>query len=266
FLDLSDHPTNLVDISRYRLRVIEPLIAQRPKEILREVVRARVSEILEENDLKGDSQAGVLKKSISVPSVYRWIKRYEQSGNDLRALIPDTAMRGGKGKSRLAPEVEMIVGSVFDDLLYRREKVTGVDLLHEIAVRIKEENELRSDTDQLSVPSLSTIYKRMKDLDDEKVFRAKHGSRSSKRKFSQYDRMDFPKQPLEEVQMDFTRGDLIVVDEEDNLPLGRPTVGLVLDLATRYPLGFYLGFEPESYLAVMEALYHSILPKTRTQE
>lgn len=34
-----------------------------------------------------------------------------------------------------------------------------------------------------------------------------------------------------------------------------------LDTATRYPLGYYLGFEPPSYLTVMECLHHAILPK-----
>jgi putative transposase len=55
--------------------------------------------------------------------------------------------------------------------------------------------------------------------------------------------------------------DLIVVDAADLLPLGRPTLTYCLDTATRYPLGFYLGFEPPSYLTVMACLYHAILVK-----
>ena len=67
--------------------------------------------------------------------------------------------------------------------------------------------------------------------------------------------------PLERVEIDHTRSDLIVIDDRDNLPLGRLTLTYCLDLAMRYPLGYYLGFEPPSYLTVMECLYHAILPK-----
>ena len=52
-----------------------------------------------------------------------------------------------------------------------------------------------------------------------------------------------------------------MIDDRDNLPLGRLTLTHCLDTATRYPLGYYLGFEPPSYLTVMECLHHAIRPK-----
>ena len=63
------------------------------------------------------------------------------------------------------------------------------------------------------------------------------------------------------MEIDHTRSDLVVIDDRDNLPLGRLTLTYCLDTATRYPLGYYLGFEPPSYLTVMECLHHAILPK-----
>jgi putative transposase len=66
---------------------------------------------------------------------------------------------------------------------------------------------------------------------------------------------------LERVEIDHTLTDVVIVDDEDNLPLGRLTYTSCLDTATRYPLGHYIGFEPPSYLTVMECLYHAILPK-----
>ncbi|HSH79398.1 MAG TPA: Mu transposase C-terminal domain-containing protein, partial [Herpetosiphonaceae bacterium] len=79
--------------------------------------------------------------------------------------------------------------------------------------------------------------------------------------FTQSGQRPHPTLPLERVELDHTRVDLIVIDDQDNLPLGRPTLTYCLDLATRYPLGYYLGFEPPSYLAVMECLAHAIRPK-----
>jgi hypothetical protein len=51
--------------------------------------------------------------------------------------------------------------------------------------------------------------------------------------------------------MDHTPSDIIVVDNNSMLPLGRPTVTSALDEHTRSPMGFYTGFEPPSCLSVM---------------
>ena len=67
---------------------------------------------------------------------------------------------------------------------------------------------------------------------------------------------------LQRVSMDHTPADMIVVDDDSMLPLGRPTITTALDEHTRCPTGFYGGFEPPSCLAVMRCLKHAILPKT----
>ena len=58
----------------------------------------------------------------------------------------------------------------------------------------------------------------------------------------------------------------MVIDDRDDLPLGRLTLTYCLDTATRYPLGYYLGFEPPSYLTVMECLHHAIRPKEEVRK
>ncbi len=71
--------------------------------------------------------------------------------------------------------------------------------------------------------------------------------------------------PLERVELDHTVLDLLVVDEEDRLPIGRPTVTLALDVYSGLPAGVYVGFEPAGYTAAMRGLLHSILPKEDTR-
>jgi putative transposase len=66
--------------------------------------------------------------------------------------------------------------------------------------------------------------------------------------------------------MDSTRTDIVVIDDEDLLPFGKLTLTWSLDAATRYPLGLYLGFEPESYLSVKHCLYHTICNKADVRE
>jgi len=264
--DLSDFPQQLVDIAYYRLWVIKPLLELYPGNLTRQIVQSRIEDIHEQEKSDEDNSIKSLLHSISQSSTYRWLRAYWISGKDIRALIPDTGNRGGKGNSRLSGQQDRIIDQAIEKLYYRREKITIDDLLHEIARRIADENTLLSDNDQLSVPSRSSIVRRVEALNMERVFRARRGKRATDKEFSQSNRMDYPKLPLEEIQIDATKVDLIVVDENDSLPLGRPTLMFAMDLSTRYPLGYYLGFEPEGYLPVLETLYQSILPKSALTE
>ena len=112
--------------------------------------KPRVNEIQATALEKGGNRG--LQESVSTASVYRWLQDYEQSGGDLRALVPKTIQRGGKNESRLQPEVEAIIQSAIQDKYYVREATTIDDVLHEIAVRIDEENRSRTTRDASETP------------------------------------------------------------------------------------------------------------------
>jgi putative transposase len=67
--------------------------------------------------------------------------------------------------------------------------------------------------------------------------------------------------PLEKVFVDNNRLDLFIQEKEDGLIIGRPWLTLLIDEATRYPLGYHIGFEPPSSSSVINALEHAIYPK-----
>lgn len=66
--------------------------------------------------------------------------------------------------------------------------------------------------------------------------------------------------------MDHTKTDLMAVDLEMRLPIGRATLTDALDLYSHMVLGSYLSFEPASYLSVMQCLLNAIKPKTYVKE
>lgn len=256
-MDLAAYPESAVEIARWRLKVIEPLLEIPFNELTLGMVDERVDAV--KNSLTEEPKK--LANAVSRASAYRWLKTYRSSSNDLRALIPELSKRGGTGKTRLKAEVNALVQSILQDNCLRPEKISIDDLLCLIAAQIAEENQLRPDSEKLSMPSRATIVRRIDGLDIKEHFAAKHGRRAARREFSQADQMNYPSSPYERVEIDHTSCDILVIDERDNLPLGRPTLTYCLDLATRYPLGYYLGFEPPSYFTVMECLYHAICPK-----
>lgn len=249
YMDLADCPEALRAVAEYRLAIIQPFLELPPHQ-RKKAIAARVEELRQQAQPQRS-----LKTVISVVSVYRWLSDYTQSGGDIRVLIPNIHKRGGIQGSRLKADAEAIVQATLDAIPAGVER-WSTDYLHrEVAVRIKEENQHRLAEEKLSVPSRATLARRITAWQEKK-----EGSRRRLQP-QQYGEMEYPSTPLARVEIDHTRSDLIVIDETDLLPLGRLTLTYCLDTMTRYPLGYYLGFEPPSYLAVMECLYHTICPK-----
>jgi len=262
-LTLADYPEDLGIIAQWRLTVIRPLLRLAPDERTLQVVEARVHAVREALE---PTYARSLHTRVSVASIYRWMSAYRRSGADLRSLIPNTRARGGKATSRLDPAISAAIDAVIHDKYLVREAVTIDDVVREVAVRVEDLNTTRPPSEPFAAPSRTTIVRRIASLDLADRFATKHGKRAARRQLAQYGETAYPDLPLARVEIDHTRADLIVIDDQDDLPLGRLTVTYCLDLATRYPLGYYLGFEPPSYLTVMECLYHAIRPKANVRE
>jgi putative transposase len=254
YLSLSDYPAELVSIARYRLEAIRPLLEMGRR--TRADILDRVQKI---KTAQQDERS--LQNSVSAASIYRWISDYENSSNDLRALIPSVHERGGKHTTRLREETDTLVEMVIQDKYKAHEKVTIDDIRYELAVRIAEENRVRPSQDQLNMPSRATLARRIAASSACQDYKNQRKQSSIRQTEIQCGQTPYPGLPLERVEIDHTRSDLVVIDDRDNLPLGRLTFTYCLDTATRYPLGYYLGFEPPSYLTVMECLHHAIQPK-----
>ncbi len=263
YVDLGDVPPKQREAAEYRLVVIQPLLklSRRERPLALAVVQARVREV------KAAQATGEMPQlPVSKSSIYEWIKMYRESGEDIRALIPNSHKQGGRDKARLQAETDAIITAVIEEQFFTRGVVTIDDIHHEVAVRIASENASRAASDKLTLLSRATVGRRIKALDRERKVTAKRGRAAARREFTQYGAMEYPQIPLERVEIDHTPTDVIIIDDEDNLPLGRLTFTFCLDAATRYPLGRYIGFEPPSYLTVMECLFHAIMPKGDVRE
>lgn len=250
--ELSAYPPEAVEEARFKLSIIQPLLSNK-------LTRAEVKAYVEEQkELYPDVR-------ISTTSVYRWKSDYEASGYDLRSLI--RKIRDTQ-QSLLQSEVEAIIASVIDTYLLKSQSSpqpqlpTAKELHQEIVLRVDEANANRSEADAFKAPSRRTIARRVAQQNPVDLYAARYGEKEARRKYRQYGQAPHAKQPLERVEIDHTTLDVILVDDEDGMPLGRPTFTIVVDNYTRYPLGAYIGFDPPSYYTVKSALYHAILPKT----
>lgn len=250
-IDLSDYPPHQVEIARFRYEAIAPLVLR---------VEQKTQGIIENRykELKDDAKKQGL--SLSVRSLYRWIKDFDSGGHDIRSLIPNVKRRGGPGKSRVSKEVLNLVDSVIREYCPKREKISYKTIYYLCAAEIQRENEHRPNNTKLKMPSLATITRRVQKLDVKERIVGKMGKKKGVNFIKQVGEYEPPSIPLNRVEFDHTKVDVITYDEKDGLPFGRPTLSFNLD-RIGMPLGYYLGYEPASYYTVMECLYHTICPK-----
>jgi putative transposase len=199
-----------------------------------------------------------LLTKVSAASVYRWSRMFESAGHDERSLAPDVAKRGNAGVPRLDDARETIIEEAMKTCASNGEIVTIDDVTNEAARVIAIRNAGLPSKDHLRQPHRSTVARRLTAQERD------NGDRDKSDR--QYGKTPYPLMPLEEAEMDGTRTDFLVLDDRDDLPLGRLYSMWCLDRATRYPLGYYSGFEPNSYYAVMACLFHAIWEKGNIKE
>ena len=201
----------------------------------------------------------------SPSTVQRWYQRYVAADKDIRALIPRTKWRGSR-RRRLHPVVVQIVNAMIERHYLTSERGSGGDVHGAVEDEIRRANWKRDEVDQLAVPSLRWIYNEIGKLDPYHVCSRRFGKPYADRKFTQTGRGIIATRPLERVEVDHTKADLMVIDDETRLPIGRPWITALLDKFSRMVYGIYISFTPPSYVSVMHALRHGILPKAELRE
>lgn len=199
-------------------------------------------------------------KDISPPSaisVYRWWRKWFDAGFDSYALINQPS--GSKGSRKFKGAIADIFFEVVNEVYLTKERVTKQGTYEAFLYRINEYNRLQGN--QISIPSRSTVYRMINDLDGYTVISERHGVKEAEKIYRISGKSFLTNYPLERVEIDHTPLDVMVIDEETGLTVGRPFLTCILDSHTRMPLALEIGFEPPSELSVMRALRQAIWPK-----
>ncbi|PPC97966.1 MAG: integrase [Methylotenera sp.] len=198
-------------------------------------------------------------------SVCGWKKKYLKYGKDAFAL-GEQHHRKGNRTPRYPDEVIEIAEECIDHIYMRRERGTVEETTEEVVVRIERENKTRPISMHLPRPTrrlIERLINRIPAFDREA---ARYGRTAALRKYRSKLKHIVTKKPLETAEIDHTRLDLFVIDDDSHIPLGRPWLTICIDNHTRCILGIYIGFEPPSGLTVGKCLKHAFLPKTNLKK
>lgn len=185
-------------------------------------------------------------------TIYRLINAYERTGR-ISSLIPPKR-DGGRGRTRLRPEVEKIVQDTIQTF-YLSKQQRGME-------QTCKEVERLCRNAGLEPPHYNTVRSRITALTDREKVARRRGERAAKEQFDPT-RGHFPGAdwPLAVIQIDHTQLDIILVDDVHRREVGRPWITLAIDVFSRMVVGFYVSFDPPGALSTGLCIAHAILPK-----
>lgn len=206
------------------------------------------------------------RKPPSARRLIEWARLMARNGRDdgadLRWLAPRYGLRGNT-EARFDTEVMGVIEDQIE-VHYMRRNPLPVTRIHQhirdIVERMVPEgkNPVYMKDGKLMFPSLPTLRKYIRQLPLDEVTRAQKGSDAMRRLCLPVLKGSDGKFPLNEVEVDHHLLDIVVIDHETKLPIGRPWLTLLLDRKSRMVVGMHISFEPPSFHSVALALKNAI--------
>jgi putative transposase len=195
-------------------------------------------------------------------TVFRWNKKFKESGGNLDSLICRFENSGGAGIRRCATEVALAEDRLIDEIFLTENRHPISDVVDQMQLEFRRDNDWRIDSQKLKPRSASSIARRVKTLDPVEVVVARHGKEEARRRFRSNGTVPEVKNLLEIVEIDHTPLDLFCIDFELGIPKGRPTLTMAMCRTSKMPWGLNIGFDDCSTEAVLSCIAHGIKPKT----
>lgn len=231
-LHLEEYTEEQWAIARDRFSKIEPLLSGNRTE---SIVIARAKEV------------GVHKSTL-----YRWIELYG-TNKQLSSLIPATKLRGGPGKTRLQKEVETIIKHYVNEV-YDRDPTASIKKALEGIAKLCRAAGVKE-------PHESTVRKRINEYSKKAGIGNRPGRKRGENQISAEGTFPGGRFPLDTVQIDHTKLDIMLVDETHRRPIGRPYITVAIDVFSRIIFGFYVSLDPPGFFSTGQALLMGIMPK-----
>ena len=200
-------------------------------------------------DLTLAEAAGLL--GIDRSTLYRWRRRY-RIDERVSALLPYPKGRR-RGARILAPGLEALVERIIETFYLSSEAPS----LAVVVRRVQAEAHAAG----MGNPAWRTVRRRIEAIDIRERLRRREGAAVAAASCEKVVGHYGISEPLAVVQLDHTVVDVIVVDDLNRRPVGRPVATFAIDVATRMVTGFYLGFDEPSVLRAGVCLSQSVFEK-----
>jgi transposase InsO family protein len=221
-------------------------------------------------------------EKISKPYLYRIARQFWQRGQIPNALLPDYRNSGAKGKRRIAKDLKLGrprvhtegIGALIDEFTEKLFRIV-------IDKYLLKENQV----------SLPFVHRQLKLLYDQYFPNTPESEKPTKWQLQYFYNREYgftekiikktsditykkDVRPLtgtatmhalgpgSRFEIDATIADIYLVSDVDRTqPVGRPILYIVVDVFSRFVVGWYIGFENPSYVAAIQSLYLAMTDK-----
>ncbi|PSV55920.1 Mu transposase C-terminal domain-containing protein [Photobacterium sp. GB-3] len=246
YQDISAYPEKIAAEISFRLCILR-FLAQNCDKLVPKSIEPRRAEL----------QRNHKRKIPSAITIYRWWLAFRKSDYNPTSLAPDFKSRGNR-EAKVPTLVDAIIEQAIESVISGR-KININSAYKRVRRKIRQYN-LNHGT-KYDYATYESIRKRVKKITPYERLEAQKGERIAKREFRRMGKKILTSNVLERVEIDHTVVDLFAVHKEHRIPLGRPWLTQLVDCYSKAVIGFYLGFEPPSYVSVSLALKNAIQRK-----
>ena len=193
-------------------------------------------------------------------TVARWHSAYQSAGYSIKGLCRKKNL--GNRNPRITPEIKQLIQQAIE--AYKTEEKITYQAAYEVLDRLivdKNKNMELMNKPLLTIPTIKTFVRHVKAESPYELMVAREGKRKADIEFAAIGQSLKLTRVLQRVEVDHTKLDLFVVDDKTLMPLGRPWLSTAVDALTRSIVGFYIGFNPPSFLSLIKLLRQTIIPK-----
>ncbi len=188
---------------------------------------------------------------LSPPRIYDLLRAFR--ANPVTASLLPRKPGQAKGAKRLGAALEKQIEAAIEDVYLKRERPTLKTVW----------KQLRTDCRVvgLTPPSMNALRARVSARDLRGRVKAREGAEAAGNQFRQVRGGLRTERPLQVVQIDHTKVDIMLVDDVTRACIGRPWLTLALDVHTRTVLGLFLSLDPPSAAAAALTVAQAVLSK-----
>lgn len=201
----------------------------------------------EENDPKPPSPRTLCRK------LALWV----ESGGDVASLLPNCVNRGNR-TDRIDAELKNRFRDLIEKYYLADQPESVVGAYHLAEGDWKKVYQHLPEHERPKMPGLSSAYAVAREIDFYTLDYCRRGKAIAEHNFAPVDDGPVATRHNQCWEMDHTIIDIIIIDEETGLPIGRPTLTLAIDRHSRAIPAFHIGWDAPGIQPVLECLKKGI--------
>jgi putative transposase len=196
-------------------------------------------------------------KAPSYGALYLWSRAYVAGGENILSLTPKTRRPTLHRLYHQPEEIQELIKLNVDQLYFSRTPCNKTEVIDAIHCAIRTTNQTRSPIHQLTVPSVSTLYRIIVELDRYETDLRQLGYHAAIKKQKWSRKCHQPYRRFELVEADTHTLDIETCDA-DGHPIGRAFLTVLLEIRTRMIVGWDISYNPPCLEKTIRALKHSL--------